>query len=46
MSIAAGTLDQPAGLKTVAHIYTAELAGYYTIDDTLPRHPEGLPPDR
>lgn len=46
VSIAAGTLDQPAGLKTVAHIFTADLAGYYTIDDTLPRHPQGLPPGR
>jgi hypothetical protein len=30
-SIAAGTLDQPTGLRTVAHIYTADAGDYYEI---------------
>jgi hypothetical protein len=43
ISIAAGTLDQPTGLKTVAHIYTADLADYYEIAGPGERHPRGLP---
>ena len=34
-SIAAGTLDQPSELKTIGHIYTAELADFYTLSDGL-----------
>src|SRR3954453_3720746 len=36
ISIAAGTLDQPTGLKTVAQIYTADAADYYDVDPRLP----------
>jgi hypothetical protein len=32
ISIAAGTLDLPTGLKTVAHIYTADASDYYELD--------------
>ena len=43
ISIAAGTLDQPTGLKTVAHIYTRDHADYYEIDGTIERFDAGLP---
>jgi hypothetical protein len=39
-SIAAGTLDEPTGLRTVAHIYVASQGDYYEITDQLPRHRE------
>jgi hypothetical protein len=32
VSIAAGTLDEPQGLKIVAHIYVAEAGDYYEIE--------------
>ncbi|MEA2418818.1 MAG: hypothetical protein QOE60_1024 [Thermoleophilaceae bacterium] len=32
ISIAAGTLDPPTGLKTVTHIYTASASDYYELD--------------
>ena len=35
LRIAAGTLDQPTGLRTVAHIFTRCLADYYTLTDDL-----------
>jgi hypothetical protein len=40
-SIAAGTLDEPTGLRTVAHIYVGSKGDYYDIADQLPRHREG-----
>jgi hypothetical protein len=43
VSIAAGTLDQPTGLRTVAHIYTRDLADYYGIDGEGERFPGPLP---
>ena len=39
-SIAAGTLDDPSGLRTVAHIHVASKGDYYEIADGLPQHPE------
>jgi len=39
-SIAAGTLDDSTGLRTVAHIYVASKGDYYEITDSLPRYPE------
>lgn len=36
ISIAAGTLDGPTGLKTIGHIYVADAGDYYRIDDGLP----------
>jgi hypothetical protein len=38
-SIAAGTLDEPTGLRTIAHIYVASRGDYYEIADDLPQHP-------
>jgi hypothetical protein len=38
VSVAAGTLDEPTGLRTVAHIYVASKGDYYEIGDTLERH--------
>jgi len=32
VSIAAGTLDEPQGLKIVAHIFASEAGDYYRID--------------
>jgi hypothetical protein len=42
-SIAAGTLDQPTGLRIVAHIYTRDHADYYEITGPGERHPGPLP---
>lgn len=36
MSIAAGSLDKPHGLRIAAHIYTAEAGDYYTLDPLIP----------
>jgi hypothetical protein len=39
-AIAAGTLDEPTGLRTIYHIYTATKGDYYELpDDGLPRYP-------
>jgi hypothetical protein len=43
ISIAAGSLDQPTGLRTVAHIYTSDRADYYEIAGPGERHPGPLP---
>jgi hypothetical protein len=32
VSVAAGTLDPPTGLRTVAHIWTRDQGDYYVID--------------
>jgi hypothetical protein len=42
LSIAAGSLDQPTWLRTRAHIFTARLADYYTLNDDLEKLPRGL----
>ncbi len=36
-SISAGTLDEPTGLRTVAHIFVDSQGDYYEIADELPR---------
>ncbi len=41
-SIAAGSFDQPNGLTTVGHVFTAERADYYTIDDDLEQWPASM----
>jgi hypothetical protein len=41
ISIAAGTLDEPTGLRTAAHIFVASKGDYYEIADDLPRHAHG-----
>jgi hypothetical protein len=39
VSIAAGTLDETAGLRVSAHWYVSQAADYYQLpDDGLPRH--------
>ena len=39
-AIAAGTLDPPTGLRTVAHVFVESRGDYYEITDDLPRHPD------
>ncbi len=41
-AIAAGSLDQPSGLVTVGHVFTADHADYYTIDDDLGQWPGSM----
>jgi len=36
VSIAAGSLDEPQGLKIAAHIFASEAGDYYRIDDAAP----------
>jgi hypothetical protein len=43
ISIAAGTLYEPTGLRTVAQIYTAEPGDYYELLGEGHRYPAGLP---
>jgi hypothetical protein len=43
ISIAAGTLDPPTGLRTVAHIFTRDRGDYYEIGDEGEWHPGPLP---
>lgn len=44
ISVAAGTLDRPTGLKTVANIFVADKGDYYEIEDGLPSHPGTMNP--
>lgn len=44
MSIWAGTLDTPTGLKPSMHIFVADKGDYYEITDGLPQWPQW--PDR
>ena len=37
LSITAGTLDAPTGLKMQEHIFVADKSDYYQIDDDLPQ---------
>lgn len=41
VSIAAGSLDDPQGLKLAAHIFTAEASDYYRLDDDVPTATDG-----
>jgi hypothetical protein len=39
VSIAAGTLDEPTGLRLLGHVYVSQVGDYYELpDDGLPRH--------
>lgn len=40
ISVAAGALDSPSGLKTIGHIWCSQKADYYQIEDDLPRFEE------
>ncbi len=42
IGIAAGTLDGPTGLTTVANIYVSDAGDYYTLDDRLPSYPGSM----
>ena len=38
VSIAAGSLDQPTGLRMIGHVYVSQVGDYYDLhDDGLPR---------
>ena len=41
-AVAAGALDPPTGLETVAHIFVGDKGDYYTIDDGLAQHDRGM----
>jgi len=43
ISVAAGSLDEPTHLKTIAHIWISQIGDYYSIRDYIPRHEKGLP---
>lgn len=36
VSIAAGSLDEPQGLRIAAHIFASEAGDYYTMDTAVP----------
>ena len=38
VSVMAGTLDAPTGLRAVEHIFVADASDYYSIADGLPQH--------
>ncbi len=38
ISIAAGSIDPPTGLKTERHVYVSQKTDYYSIADGLPCH--------
>jgi hypothetical protein len=39
ISIAAGSLDEPTGLRTIGHVYVSQVGDYYELlDDGLPRN--------
>ncbi len=41
ISVAASTLDDSDTLTTIGHIYLSEAAGYYQVEDNLPRFDKG-----
>ena len=41
MSIAAGSLDQPQGLRIAAQLYTSEAGDYYALDPDVPASSHG-----
>lgn len=41
--IAAGTLDQPSGLRPTRHLFVSQQADYWTYQDDLPAHPRHRP---
>jgi len=40
LSIAAGSLDEPTGLKLAVHSWTSQAAVYWSFDPTIPRKSE------
>ena len=43
IAVAAGSLDQPTGLKTVVAIFTDEASDFHSLDPTLEAYPGDLP---
>ncbi len=41
ISVAAGSLDDPANLKTMGHVWLSQISGYYSINDELPKYQKG-----
>jgi len=41
LSITAGSLDTPTGLKTAEHIFVADKSDYYDLEDGVPKKPQG-----
>ncbi len=41
IAVAAGTLDPPTGLHTLAHIFVADKSDYYQLDENLNMFPQG-----
>jgi len=39
--VPAGSLDQDPGARERFHIFTGSMASWYSIEDSLPQHPEG-----
>jgi hypothetical protein len=44
ISVAAGTLDPPTGLRTIAQIHVADRGDYYEVCGAGDRHDAALPP--
>jgi len=42
VSIMAGSLEDPTGLKAAAHIFVQDKGDYYSLEDRLPQHIDGL----
>lgn len=42
VAVSAGSLDQPTGLHSVRHIFTADKGDYYEIEDGLEQCPKGM----
>jgi len=38
VSVMAGSLDTPTGLRAIAHIFVDRKSDYYVVDDRLPAH--------
>ncbi len=41
IAVAAGSLDEPTGLKTIGHIWMSQQSDYYDISDDLPCYEMG-----
>jgi hypothetical protein len=46
IAVAAGSLDEPTGLKSLGHSWTTQKADYYDIIDDLPKYFEGWGKDK
>ncbi len=41
IAVAAGSLDEPTGLKSLGHSWVSQKADYYEISDDLPKYVQG-----